>query len=257
MANIAEALSFINAVDISDVPRSLAPMGAEEEAKPVFDQAKDQAQVVGSGLFSFAKGVDAVARQAISDSTLLAQLVANKKADFSVDPKAWFVAYLDVLSNIGWSVQDKGWQNFQSSGTQSEVSAQIVPVIAAALAPGAAAMTVIKAAVDALTAMQPSSSWLTIFNRDTKKASIGRFQVGLVEKGADDDLMISLIGFIITATNDLTQVLFFKLTQAGVTFAANASKASLDREDIETVAPAVRAKVSDHVFDYVSKIGDL
>ena len=86
------------------------------------------------------------------DSALLAQLVANKEIAFDQDPEGWFRAYLTVLGNVGWTVQDNGWSDYTAIGTAAEVSEQILPVITAALAPTAAALTIITAAVNALKA---------------------------------------------------------------------------------------------------------
>ena len=73
------ATEFVKSIDLSGTPRGILPQDAATDAGEVFDKAKSQAQVVGSGVFSFAQGVTAEVRQAISDSALLAQLVANKQ----------------------------------------------------------------------------------------------------------------------------------------------------------------------------------
>lgn len=53
--------------------------------------------MVGSGVLSFAKGFDEDMRKAISDSALLAELVADKRADSKADPAGWFKVYAEVL----------------------------------------------------------------------------------------------------------------------------------------------------------------
>ena len=97
MADLTKALNFIREVDLEGTPRGLRAHAAEEDAGVAFNQAKNQAQVVGSGVFSFAQGVDKAVREATSDSALLAQLVANKKFDFETQSEDWFKAYLGVL----------------------------------------------------------------------------------------------------------------------------------------------------------------
>lgn len=69
-----------------------------------FDKAKEQAVVVGSAVLSFDVGVEADFREAVSDSALLAQMIADKSHDAAADPIAWFDAYFDVLGNIGWAI---------------------------------------------------------------------------------------------------------------------------------------------------------
>jgi hypothetical protein len=50
------AKSFIKSFDLSGTPRGILAQDAATEAGEVFDKAKAQAQVLGSGVFSFAQG---------------------------------------------------------------------------------------------------------------------------------------------------------------------------------------------------------
>src|SRR5690349_2238415 len=92
-----KARNFVKGVDLSGTPRGILAQDAAVQAGEVFDKAKAQAQVVGSGVFSFAQGVTAEIREAISDSALLAQLVANKKVSAEQSPLEWFKVYSDTL----------------------------------------------------------------------------------------------------------------------------------------------------------------
>src|SRR4051794_34556005 len=113
--------SYVEAIDLSGIPRQPIPQDAASEASEVFTDAKTQAQVVGSTLFSFAKGVDAQTRESISDSALLAQLVANKQHNKDEAPTAWYATYQEVLTNIGWVLQDSGWTDYSAVGQAAEV----------------------------------------------------------------------------------------------------------------------------------------
>src|SRR4051812_23253510 len=98
-------LAYVDDIDLYGTPRGLVRRAATRDLDApsvVFDAARQQAQVVGSGLFSFAQGVTPATREAISDSALLAQLVANKKASVEQDPVGWYREYLDVLTHVGW-----------------------------------------------------------------------------------------------------------------------------------------------------------
>ena len=59
-------------------------------------------------------------RKAISDSALLAELVADKRADAKADPVDWFKVYADVLKNIGWDLQEKTFDDYSSSGNAAD-----------------------------------------------------------------------------------------------------------------------------------------
>src|SRR5262249_29731066 len=150
----------------SGTARGIISQSAATEAGAIFEQAKTQAQVVGSALFSFAQGVDIDVREAISDSALLAQLVANKRASAEKAPLEWFAEYAKVLQNVGWTLQDRGWTDYTTEGKAVEVHEKIIEVMAVVLGPAPAALAILTATVHALKGLKPDSSWLTIFSRE-------------------------------------------------------------------------------------------
>lgn len=255
--NLQQARQFVTSVDLAGTPRAILHMSAATEPSEIFDKAKQQAQVVGAGVFSFAQGVTAEVREAISNSALLAQLVANKKASAEQDPVKWFEAYSEVLQNVGWTLQDGGWADYTAKGTAVEVNEKIVEVLSVALGPSPAALAIITASIAALKAMQPDSSWITIFNRESQKAKIGRFQIGLVDKEENGDVFVSLLGCLIEAENTITQVLFFKFKQANARFKANSAKVSINRASLSELGPAIRTKTRAYQADYLSSIVNL
>lgn len=257
MNNFKNARDYVKAIDLSGTPRSLVQQDAASETGEVFDAAKTQAQVVGSTLFSFAKGVTADVREAISDSALLAQLVANKHASSTNAPMDWYAKYVEVLQNVGWVMQANQWSDYTARGTGAEVHEKIVEVLTVALGPSAAATAIIKSAIGALAAMKSGSSWFTIFSRESQHASIARFQVGLVEVDEQADVFVSLLACLIRAKKTVTQVLFFKYRQELATFEANSTKVSINRPSLTDVGPAIRSKVRAYQNDYLSSIADL
>jgi hypothetical protein len=252
--DVASARTYIKAVDLAGTPRTIIAQGPEEEATSVFDQAKKQAQVVGSGVFAFEQGVTAQVREAISDSALLAQLVANKKALVEKDPLGWFSAYSDVLQNVGWTLQEGGWVDYTTKGTTAEVHEKILEVATAALAPSVAALALITASVNALKGMDPGSSWFKIFSRESQKAKIARFQIGLVSTDEKGDIFVSLLACLIEAQSNITQVLFFKFRDAKARFRANGAKVSVNRASISELGDAIRAKTRAYQQDYLGSI---
>ena len=252
-----KAAEFVKSIDLSGTPRGLLAQDAATEASEIFDTAKSQAQVVGSGLFSFAKGVTPETRQAISASALLAQLVANKRVSAEQAPTEWYATYQDVLENIGWVLQDRGWVDYTATGSAVEVHQKVIEVLQVALGPSAAALAIIRSAIDVLQAMTPETSWLTIFSRESQHARIARFQIGLVEPGEDADLFVSLLACLIEARNSVTQVLVFKFRNEHASFKANNAKVSIDSTALQELLPAIRTKVRAYQADYVSSIQDI
>lgn len=251
-----KALNYVIAVDLSDTPRGILTMGAEDDSSSVFDNAKKQAQIVGSGVFAFERGVTAQVRRGISDAALLAQLAANKTVNAETDPLGWFKAYADVLQNVGWTLQENSWVDYTTTGTTGQVHQKILEVATAALAPTNAALAMITASVNALKGLDPKSPWLAIFDRESHKARIARFQVGFVSTDDQGDVFVSLLGCLIEAQSNITQVLFFKFKDAAATFRANCAKVSVNAASITDLADAIRTKTRAYQHDYLSSILD-
>jgi|HubBroStandDraft_6_1064221.scaffolds.fasta_scaffold233667_2 hypothetical protein len=261
------AIEFVRSIDLTGTPLGTSTAratGTRDILEPaaldaggVFDKAKAQAQVVGAGVFSFAQGVTPEVRQAISDSALLAQLHANKSVSAQNQPLEWFAAYFDVLQKIGWIVQESTWNDYTAKGAAVEVHAKILEVMTAALGPSAAALAVIGATIDALKGMNPRSPWMTIFNRESQKARIARFQIGLVEHEENSDVVVSLLACLIEAHNDITQVLFFKFKNAGATFRANSGKVSINRPRLSELSPFIVDQIRAYQTNYLSTILNL
>jgi len=256
-ADIKAIQDYVRNIDLRGTPRGIIHQSAAEEASEVFDKAKNQAQVVGSGVFSFVTGVTTEVREAISDSALLAQLVANKRIDVGSEPLKWFKTYFEVLQNVGWTMQEGGWDDYSTSGTAVEVHEKIIEIMTAVLAPAPAALAIITSTVNALKGMNPDSSWITIFSRETQKAKIAKFQIGLVEKEEAGDVFVSLLMCLIEADKTITQVLVFKFKQDRAKFQANSGKISINRAALVDGGPGIRAKIRAYQADYLSSITDI
>jgi hypothetical protein len=255
--DVSIATEFIKSVDLSGTPRGILPQDAAEQAGEIFDQTKAQAQVVGSALFSFTQGVDTQVREAISDSALLAQLVANKRASAEETPLDWFRVYSEVLQNVGWTLQDSGWTDYTANGTAVEVDEKIIEVMTVALGATPAALAILTSTIKALKAMAPNSSWIAIFSRESQKARLARFQIGIVDKDKDGDVFVSLLACLIQAESAITQVLFFKFKSSNATFQANSVKVSINRAALNDLGPKIRDRIRAYQADYLSTIVDV
>jgi hypothetical protein len=251
------ALAFVHGIDLSRTPRPIVTMDAATDAREAFDTAKSQARIVGSGVFSFAQGVDADVRESIADSALLAQLVANKSASAEQTPLEWFAEYSKVLQNIGWTLQEGAWTDYTAQGTAVEVHEKIVEVMKGALGPSATALAIITSTIGALKAMSPDSPWITIFSRESQKARMARFQIGLVEKDLNADVFVSMLACLIEAQNTVTQVLVFKFKESQASFKANSARVSINRNAAAQLRPAIRSKIRAYQEGYVSGILNL
>lgn len=254
---LEEQRQYIASLDLSGIRRPIVEQDAETEAGEIFAKAKDQAQVVGSGVFSFATGVDEEVREAISDSALLAQLVADRRANSERDPLTWFKVYSEVLKNAGWVVQEKMFDDYTTSGSAADVHDKIIEVMTAALGPAPATLLILAATVKALKGMDPKSSWMRIFSREAQKANVGRFQIGLVETDRNGEVFVSMLACLMEAQQTVTRILFFKWRDAHAMFRARANKITINRRSLKDLHQQIVDKTRAYQDSFFSSIQDI
>jgi hypothetical protein len=253
--NIDEARSYVESVGLPAAPPSM--FGVDEAVQPIFDKTKAQAVVVGSDVISFVSGIDAKTRAAISDCSLLAQLVAKKKVGDPQKIYDWYAAYFDVLSNIGWVIQEQGFSEYAASGEGLQVHEAILKVATVALGAAPTALALVTTALNSLKSMNEGSPWITIFNRETQRAKAAKFQVTLVRKDENDGLLVELMAFGMEAKQTITQVLFFKVKKNKAKLRHNIGKASINEPSLEALGPDIRGRVLAFQKAYIASLGDL
>lgn len=232
---------------------AFAPPAVEE----AFDAAKAQATVVGSEVVSFVSGVTPERRQDIVNSSLLAQLVAKKRVPDGSRIDEWYGAYFDVLTNIGWAVQDRQFAEYQEKSKNFEAHQAILQVATTLLGPAPAALAIVKTTLDALRSMKADSPWITVFDRETRSARTARFQVSLAQQEAGGQFLVSLMAFGLEAKAELTQVLFFKARASEATLRHHSGRVTIDTDVLDGVRADLEAKLVGFAQDYVKKLPDL
>jgi hypothetical protein len=160
-ASVASAKEFVSRAEL---PPARHTRGATPSAvaNVAFDTAKNQSAVVGSQIVSFVQGVTAERREAIVNSSLLAQQVATKKVPDRDQMFPWYDQYFDVLTNIGWVVQEKNFQEFHETSENFEAHKAILAVATTLLGAAPTALALVKTTLDALQSMDQDNPWITL-----------------------------------------------------------------------------------------------
>lgn len=247
--DLKQARAFVAAATLPGRPAGVA----EQDSTAVFfESTKPQTVVVGSDVMAFVAGVEGEVRSALSDSALLAQLVANQKNPDKEDVLGWFEDYFEVLQSIGWTVQDNGFVEYAESGEGFEVHEKILEFATAALGPAPAALAVVTATLNALKDVGSNAGWITIFNRETQHSKAGRFQISVAEPDARGGVLVTMLAFALKAEKTVTQVLFFKVKKTEATFRKNEGKASINMEALKDLREPIRKKVREFQLGYVA-----
>jgi hypothetical protein len=217
-----------------------------------FDAAKTQSTVVGSDVLSFVTGVTAQGRDAIVNSSLLAQLVAKKKVPNADDADAWYEAYFDALGNLGWVIQEREFAVYEETEMNFDAHKAVLAVAATVLGAGATALAIVTSTINALQSMDEDKPWITIFNRESRAGTVGRFQISLVNQDENKDFLVSLMAFSMTAKATLTQVLFFRAKAGDVMLRHTKSEVTIASDVLTGALPAMKQKLASHVSEYVA-----
>lgn len=251
-ASVASAREFIARAELP--PSRHARAAPASVLDLAFDTAKNQAAVVGSDIVSFVQGVTKERREAIVHSSLLAQQVATKKV---ADPNQlflWYDEYFSVLTNIGWVVQEKNFQQFHESSENFQAHKAILAVATTLLGAAPAALALVKTTLESLQSMDKDSPWITIFDRESQHAKTARFQISLAEQAADGQFFVTLMAFALEAESTITQVLFFKTKTNEATLRHSSGKVTIDTVVLDGVSGAIKQKLAGSAQDYIKTL---
>ncbi len=252
------AREYLKTIDLIGTPRGILAFDAATEEGELFEKGHTQIVTVGSTLLSFAAGITPEVRETITDSVLLAQLIANKQTPANA-PIAWFKASTEVLENLGWALEPAEWTDYASHGKAAEVHDKVVEVMAGlvGVGPEAAAVQTVRATLQAMQEMETDEACPSIFNREAKKGKIAHFQVTHIEKQINGTVHALMLGCALDAQTSIGQLLYFNIKEGKAKFHASVRHAEIDRPGLMELGPAIRAKLRAYQADYRSPILDL
>ena len=255
--SLAKAKNFVGSAQLPAPPRTMR--GAASGPSVAFDATKDQAAVVGSELLAFVEGVSAEQRQDVANAVLLAQLVAKRGVPApagEADLRAWYAAYFDALSNIGFAIQQSDFTRYQKKGRNLEVHEAILEVAAAMLGAAPAALALVTTTLKALQKMSKDSPWIQLFDRESQSANTARFQISAVESDGHQGFRVSSMAFGLDAKSDVTQVLFFKFRSDDVTLFHQDGRATINEAVLAGVRAPIAAKLTAFANEFIKALPD-
>jgi len=243
---------FIREVRLPAVPRRRRALADEPPIELKATEA--QSLVVGSGLIIAAENVPVQTREDLINCTLFAQLAASGAVSSPKEVAEWYDAYFRTLTALGWAQSDTQFQDYKFKSMNVETHKAIMQVIAVLLGPQAAALVVVKAALDALQSMNENSPWITLFDQQSRLEKFARFQVATAQLDSNGLLQTALVGFQLKAKSTLTQVLFFKFSKSATTVKYAAGKATIYEAALAAQRAAIAARLADYRSAYIGQV---
>lgn len=232
--------------------RSLAPIEDYQERGAV-EMLDDKAQsfVSNKSIVSFASSVSTKYRNDVLDATLLAQLAANKKFPDEREYINWYKHFIEVLSNIGWVVEEAEFSTFQTDEGVFEMKSAIISVLTAAF--GSDFIGIITKTLDAIKNLGDDNGTIIAFKKNTQSVNKGCFQIALAVE-ENDTVSMRLGVFMLESSNKVTQVLFFKSSKSDTKLTYNSRKATLNADRYLVIRDAVAKKLGDEFEKNVGEI---
>ena len=212
---------------------------------------KDEAFVNTGSLVSFTDKLSGEDKEDVLNSTMLAQLHANKVANRYTDTDGWYKSYIDVMENIGWIIQDFKFKQFESSSASFKISEVCLELIKALVGDDAA---VLKDVVEMFTALSKNEGGLTLFDTHSFSASKGNFQILPCTKDESGQVVLSFFGSFFNVKSSEQDFFFFSWKSEDVKFFYAGENLTLNKEIYSKVREAVKRKLGNHATDFIDDL---
>lgn len=233
-------------------PESAAPKSARSATGPTFTDEGDAAFVDAGSAVSFVSGLTPERQRDVLNSTLLAQLAANKKYDREKATEQWYGFYREVLENLGWVVGNFGFKRFEASGTSVRMDKAALEVIKA-IATGNE-LLVLTSTLDALDKANPDSDQIRLFEGNSSSGEDGNFQLATATQDDSGNVSMALGAFYFKADEHRGRFLFWSWSTNSINFYFSTQRVVLNEEIYRTVRQAVVAKLGDHAQTFVDDL---
>lgn len=237
--NIERAKNFIAELELADTSEFFEKIEFAEPAKGYVN--------LGS-LVSFVAGIDGQDRSDVLNSTLLAQLAANKKFDRERDTENWYKFYRNVLENIGWVIQDFAFTKFNTSAGDFTVDKVILEILSA-IATGNE-LTVVAATIEALRSLSNDDGRIVLFESSSHSSRTGNFQI-IPVTNSNGQILMRIAGFFFSTTQDVDKVLFFRYSTASAELYQGTQSVNLNKDIYNQVRQDIISKLGDRAEKFV------
>lgn len=213
-------------------------------------EADQTAYVDAGSTVSFVGGVALERQEDVLNSTLLAQLAANKKYDREIQTEQWYKFYREVLENVGWVVTNFGFQRYSESGVTLRLDKAALALISA-IASGNE-LAVLTAAVKALENAQSESKAVTLFDANGSTGENGNFQIASCSEDPSGNVQSALGAFYFKASKHEGRFLFWSWETKSINFYFSTQSVVLNEKIYSTVRQTVIAKLGDNAKRFIA-----
>jgi len=251
---MSDPKKFVTEIEISldsNRMRGFLPSDSMRTAMESADEGNPAAFVVNKSLVSFVANVGSQNRMDVLNSTLLAQLAANKKFPDEKNLVEWFRTYADVLSKIGWVLAGKDFVNVETSKNLFEVENVVLDILGASL--GGNAMAIITKTIEAFRKLSNADGRLVAFEKNTHTSEKGTFLIASADE-TNGVVSLSMAGFVVSSTEQIQRILFFKSTKEKTALQVATRTGTLNTDTYGLVRNDILTKLGITVNEFIADL---
>ena len=208
--------------------------------------------VTGSNVIQFDPAQSSELKTAVALSLLAAQRVAQNDPVITT-PDEWLQRHNSVLRGLNWLVEGESRAEAEFKSINLAVHEAILPFLATALGPAAAAGSLIVTALEQLKTMDEKSKWITLFDKEARRFDVTEYHFAATEVvGSQTRLSMAVARF--NAKFGRTQVLFFKLKKEKLTFDAENHRFLAENSLLESLNEGLGERLKNHTKKYIQSL---
>ncbi|XP_068709313.1 uncharacterized protein [Montipora foliosa] len=257
-----DSVSFIQSLELEEHGPSHMPggivllaetknEGSADSGSLVSSTSKSEGLVDAGSLVSFTSEVGQKQKEDVLNSTLLAQLAANKKYDRFTDIENWYKFYGDVMSQLGWVMQNFKFNEYKSSHADFKISDVLVKLLSAMVGGDKEMMKVVKETLDALA---KSGSSLTLFSSNSISEKNGNFQILPCTVDKSNQVSIAFTGGHFQASQAAKHYFFFSYAKKDISLFHSGQVFTLSEGVYDKVRDHVKEKLGKRAVDFVKNL---
>ncbi|NGO07513.1 hypothetical protein G5C60_07545 [Streptomyces sp. HC44] len=242
---VADSLQFIDGLELAAPEMRYLPPG-------VALQEEQSAAVVAGSIVAFTDGLNGQQKSDVLNSTLLAQLAANKKFDRDEDTIRWYKFYSSVLEQVGWVVPSFSFAKLTVAGSRFTVDRAVIALLQAIAAPGE--ISVAKAAIEALRSLPERDRRVVLFESNAHSDKLGNFQIASCGVSQGDTVVMKMGAFFFNTTERVTRVLFFSFPRSSTNMQQSRTTLTLNEDVYAQVRDAIITKLGDRANTFIDDL---
>ncbi|TFK78950.1 hypothetical protein K466DRAFT_668278 [Polyporus arcularius HHB13444] len=238
--SISDRIKIINGIDVAQA----------QGQGVVFADDADSAAVAAGSSVSFVGNLPAQMKSDVLNSTLFAQLAANKQYDRQDQTTQWYDYYKYVLETVGYNVQGFDFAYLSDANSYLSVDNLLLKLAAAYLTGGELAL--FTTMIDSLKQAKNEAA-TKLFDSSSKSFNKANFQVG-VASNAQGNAMFKIGAYYYGAEQNIDKVLFFTFGSQKIEFYAGNQTMLLNNDVYGQVRASVLEKLGSNAKDLVAGI---